>query len=595
VHLAARWGGVGELEALLAPRTTDGRRSDGHPSAAVDVATSAEGPMRFTPIHEAALSADCARLHALLRLLHARSRAGLARALAQADAFGRNASQLVESARPADTPCLQATLAEAQALSSGSHGARSARDAPTPAPERDLDALVTADAVEAALPFTPLSPHSHPTHTPFTPLVTVDAVEAALAAAASLQRARAPRARADAAPDAADSEPGGTSVQMAPSEASEVEAPRTPPSEASEVEAPRTPPSEASEVEAPRTPTGSERPSDGPHGVLRDGQRDGLRDGLRDGPRGWREVDSHTAVPSRCDIDVWRVPADAAAWLAADGRDGRDRRDGRDGAQRSLWRLGARFIRDAVSVDRPVLLRGLLPRRVLDGWSRAKLIGVAGSESFQVMQYEASTASLADAHTWRRTRLKAWLDEIRRDPTRSKAWPDEIRSTARRPRARPVGEDAVPLPEYIFDQSSGGRGRLAELSQRLFPWRAMLHAEAAGLYVGGNGSGNPFHYHAQTWNALVAGRKLWMLFPPNASFYSELHPLEWLRRQPMAGKDGKGIHAPEQEALVCEQQAGDVLFVPRLWGHGTINLGETAGMAIPFALRMGMDYASVLA
>ncbi len=104
-----------------------------------------------------------------------------------------------------------------------------------------------------------------------------------------------------------------------------------------------------------------------------------------------------------------------------------------------------------------------------------------------------------------------------------------------------------------------------------------------GTAVGGNGSGNPFHYHQQTWNALVAGRKRWLLHPPNASFYSELHPLEWLRR---------GRHlASGAQPLECEQRVGDVLFVPRLWGHGTVNLDETVGVAMPFSLRQGVDYA----
>ena len=83
----------------------------------------------------------------------------------------------------------------------------------------------------------------------------------------------------------------------------------------------------------------------------------------------------------------------------------------------------------------------------------------------------------------------------------------------------------------------------------------------------------------------MAGRKRWMLYPPNASFYSELHPLEWLR----AKRRHRG-HA----AIECEQQAGDVLFVPQLWGHGTLNLEESIGVAFPFALRQGVDYRGAL-
>ena len=45
----------------------------------------------------------------------------------------------------------------------------------------------------------------------------------------------------------------------------------------------------------------------------------------------------------------------------------------------------------------------------------------------------------------------------------------------------------------------------------LAEWAALLQPEAPALYVGANGSGNPFHYHQQTWNALIAGRKRWLV------------------------------------------------------------------------------------
>ena len=84
----------------------------------------------------------------------------------------------------------------------------------------------------------------------------------------------------------------------------------------------------------------------------------------------------------------------------------------------------------------------------------------------------------------------------------------------------------------------------------------------------------------------VAGRKRWTLHPPNATFYSELHPRRWL------GKAARHTDA-SGGALQCEQRPGDVLFVPKLWGHCTINLGETVGVATPFSLRGGVDYGAL--
>ena len=69
-----------------------------------------------------------------------------------------------------------------------------------------------------------------------------------------------------------------------------------------------------------------------------------------------------------------------------------------------------------------------------------------------------------------------------------------------------------------------------------------------------------------------------------------LHPLEWLRSGMRHTPAGLAQGVPP---LVCEQRAGDVLFVPHLWGHGTINRGETVGVATPFSLRGGVDYGAL--
>ena len=262
----------------------------------------------------------------------------------------------------------------------------------------------------------------------------------------------------------------------------------------------------------------------------------------------------------RCDIDVWEVEPSIVDGIEAGGS-----------ASDELLTLGAKFVQDAVSLNKPLLLRGLLnAQRLLKEWTRPALRERAGNEQLQVMQFESGAGGLlADSHTWRRVRLGEWLEDMRAFQTNRSASNDS-------------------WPEYIFDQSgAAGKGALAPAIHRLFPWRALLHSEAPGLYLGGNGSGNPFHYHAQTWNALVAGRKRWYLFPPNASFYSEQHPSEWLSN----GRKGPDGAPPPLE---CEQAVGDVLFVPHLWGHGTVNLAETLGVAMPFALRVGVDYGAPL-
>ena len=44
-------------------------------------------------------------------------------------------------------------------------------------------------------------------------------------------------------------------------------------------------------------------------------------------------------------------------------------------------------------------------------------------------------------------------------------------------------------------------------------------------------------------------------------------------------KGHKGQVAPE---LLCVQEAGDLIYVPRLWGHAVLNLAQSVGAAVEF-------------
>ena len=59
-----------------------------------------------------------------------------------------------------------------------------------------------------------------------------------------------------------------------------------------------------------------------------------------------------------------------------------------------------------------------------------------------------------------------------------------------------------------------------------------LHLSDAQLYVGNKGTGSPFHFHEDAWNATLRGRKEWFLLPPSDSIYFTI-PIkeEWLLQQ----------------------------------------------------------------
>lgn len=84
----------------------------------------------------------------------------------------------------------------------------------------------------------------------------------------------------------------------------------------------------------------------------------------------------------------------------------------------SSLRLGAEFVRDAVSVGRPVLLRGFFaPEELRADWSRASLRSQAGGEGFQLMMFEpnggAAGGAMRNAHEWRKARGPAWPPPLR--------------------------------------------------------------------------------------------------------------------------------------------------------------------------------------
>lgn len=72
-----------------------------------------------------------------------------------------------------------------------------------------------------------------------------------------------------------------------------------------------------------------------------------------------------------------------------------------------------------------------------------------------------------------------------------------------------------------------------------------------------------------------------MLYPPVHAFYSTT-PAQQLFN--VAASSGKGV-VGEVEPLRVTQRAGDVLFVPALWGHATLNTQQSIGVAHEFSVE----------
>ena len=98
------------------------------------------------------------------------------------------------------------------------------------------------------------------------------------------------------------------------------------------------------------------------------------------------------------------------------------------------------------------------------------------------------------------------------------------------------------------------------------------------LTIGGSGAGAPIHFHAASFSTLLVGRKHWIMYPPERTFYTNVPTFEWLETE---------YSQYSKHALHFTQHPGEVIFVPRQWGHGTMILDD---ISVSFAENLRQDY-----
>ena len=81
------------------------------------------------------------------------------------------------------------------------------------------------------------------------------------------------------------------------------------------------------------------------------------------------------------------------------------------------------------------------------------------------------------------------------------------------------------------------------------------------MFMSGKGAGATMHFHAAAYNALFFGYKRWILLPPK---YTEISGM------PVANYIDD-LHARKVNKYGCMQRPGDVVLLPKNWGHATIN------------------------
>lgn len=107
------------------------------------------------------------------------------------------------------------------------------------------------------------------------------------------------------------------------------------------------------------------------------------------------------------------------------------------------------------------------------------------------------------------------------------------------------------------------------------------------LALGRSATGNSWHSHGPAMLALVAGHKRWLIMKPRMSGAVPLLEEAQMNGMPTkswlaAAEAQSGDDSPWEAGAVwdCEQQAGEIIFVPDEFSHAVLNDGLVMGVAV---------------
>lgn len=103
-----------------------------------------------------------------------------------------------------------------------------------------------------------------------------------------------------------------------------------------------------------------------------------------------------------------------------------------------------------------------------------------------------------------------------------------------------------------------------------------LDFERQVFSIGGPGGGLPAHKHAAAWLALVVGSKRWSLLGPEEMPHASYGKVVLQSSARWSDASREALKAAGM--LECTQRAGEVLYLPALWWHATVNVGDVIGV-----------------
>jgi hypothetical protein len=99
------------------------------------------------------------------------------------------------------------------------------------------------------------------------------------------------------------------------------------------------------------------------------------------------------------------------------------------------------------------------------------------------------------------------------------------------------------------------------------------------FYLGPANSGAFLHAHGAACNVLIYGIKLWFLFPPTHNWIRKFETTNNYHGKDMLQWNAHAKPKLPQKPIEVLQQSGEVMFIPKGWLHGVLNLTPSIGLA----------------
>ena len=246
------------------------------------------------------------------------------------------------------------------------------------------------------------------------------------------------------------------------------------------------------------------------------------------------------------------------------------------------------FEREYRAAGKPVVIRNATAHAIASEAFRAMTTIPALMESFADANV---TLSSANAFSYGRRRLtvaqhlsealapsaeEAWATDDDDDAASQYYWfgehgPELEALTSRYPLPQYAARSATSRTAYALDSNAVASPSARWRPSHPPPPSPPLHdarVPALSFGVGPEGSGVPFHFHADGFSEVLHGAKHWLLYrnkPPR--FRENATSATWLRRD-------YPVLRPDERPLECLIRPGDLLYFPNGWWHAVINRGS---------------------